>query len=298
MRKAIVAVASVLVLAGLIGFAVTHSPRAGSTAGSSSEGAAGTASVPAGIAASPGTRSGPAGPGAVPLARQVAVPAIGPDIVRTANLSVRVRRGGFRAAFQSAAAVATRAGGYVLSSGTSGIRSGWLELRVPAASFTRAIAELSGLGTVRAQTIRGQDVTGAIVDLGARIRALSAQRTVLLGLMSRATTIAGTLRVQSALQQVQTSIERLRGELRTLRGQVALASITVSLREVGAPVPSGSAVVNPSLARAWAHAVAGFLGVLAAVVVGLGYLVPVGLLGLGLWVAVRRLTRRSPAPAS
>jgi hypothetical protein len=42
---------------------------------------------------------------------------------------------------------------------------------------------------------------------------------------------------------------------------------------------------------------AGFLSVVSAVIVGLGYLVPLGLIALAGWAVFRRVARVRPAPA-
>jgi hypothetical protein len=91
-------------------------------------------------------------------------------------------------------------------------------------------------------------------------------------------------------------IEELKGQLRVLRNQTSLATIDVSMREAGAPGP-----IPPkhhrtsSLVQAWRDARHGFIGVVAAVVVGLGYLVPITLLLALLWVGLRRLRPRVAA---
>jgi hypothetical protein len=69
------------------------------------------------------------------------------------------------------------------------------------------------------------------------------------------------------------------------------------VREVGAPVATTATAATPSLVRAWQESWAGFLGVLSAVIVGLGYLVPLALLALAGWAVVRRLLRSRPAAA-
>jgi hypothetical protein len=50
---------------------------------------------------------------------------------------------------------------------------------------------------------------------------------------------------------------------------------------------------RPSLGEAWARAVNGFLGVIFAVVVGLGYLVPLAALAAVIWLGYRRLRPRA-----
>src|SRR2546428_11382096 len=99
-------------------------------------------------------------------------------------------------------------------------------------------------------------------------------------MMNRANSVQSTLQVQSQLQNVQFQIEQIKGELNVVRNQSALATIQLSLREPGvAPRPEPVRPTRPSLVEAWSRAVDGTLAVLYAIVVGLGYLVPLALIG-------------------
>jgi Domain of unknown function (DUF4349) len=224
------------------------------------------------------------------------VPLTGPLIVKTANLSLTVGRGKFSTAFTQASGVASQFGGFVDSSSSGGTNqhSGQLTIRVPADRFDQALAALRPLGRVDAQTISGQDVTAKFVDLNARLKTWQAQETALLKLMAKASTVDETLKVQSQLQRVQLTIEELEGQIRLLDDQTANATITVSLAEAGA-TPSPAKVTNPSLSDGWRHAIAGFFGVLFAVVVGFGYVVPIAVAGLILWFVIRWGRRRTAA---
>jgi hypothetical protein len=94
---------------------------------------------------------------------------------------------------------------------------------------------------------------------------------------------------------VQFRIEEIKGQLRVLKNQADMSTIKASLREEGAPVPTPKPekVAKPNLGNAFQHAVAGFLAVVFAVVVGLGYLVPVSvLLALAALVFLRVRRRR------
>jgi hypothetical protein len=135
-------------------------------------------------------------------------------------------------------------------------------------------------------------VTAQFIDLQARLRIARARRTVLLGLQSQATTIPEVLTVQRQLDNVQLQIEQIQGNLNFINDQVAEATIRVELHEQdAAPRPETNSVENPSLGSAWDRAVQGFLNVISAVVIGLGYLIPIGILvlaGLLVMLAVRR----------
>jgi hypothetical protein len=221
------------------------------------------------------------------------IPVQGPSIVKVADLSVLVERDEFEAAFNEATLVASRYGGFIHSSRTSGSdsRSGSVTIRVPASSFEQAMADIRRIGKVTDETVSGEDVSAQFVDLEARQRTWEAQEAVLLELMGEADTIEETLTVQRHLQDVQLRIEEISGQLRSLRDRTDLSTITVAIREKGAPAPkptSSTGVPQPSLGNAWDEARAGFLKVISAVVVTLGYLIPVALFGLVLWVLWRR----------
>ena len=251
-------------------------------------------------AASPAPASGAAGTGAP--ASDPGTLLVGPHVVKEANLRIVAARGGFATAFGAASRVASTHGGFVESSSSSGNPSvsGQLVIRVPAASFDDAIADLRGLGRIEGEGLTGQDVSAQYVDLQSRIRAWEAQETVLLRLMAEADSVQETLTVQRELQEVQLRIEQLKGQLRVLEDRTEMAVISVSMREAGAPPvarPTEKISTRPDLGSAWEKAVDGFLAVVFAVLVGLGYLVPIALLLGLLWVAYRRLRRRGAVPA-
>jgi Domain of unknown function (DUF4349) len=311
MRKAVLSIIGFLALAGIVGYVATwggglqsrESAGGGVSAASRApEKAVGSdesiASAPMPGSVNVEDAGSVAGGG---LSSVGSLPPIGPDIVKTAGISIEVKGGGFETAFNAATTIAGRYGGYVEDSSMHGIKakSGELTIRVPASAFDRAMNDLRGLGSVEGQSISGQDVTSQFVDLDARLRTWQAQEAVLLRLMRRATSIESTLRVQNQLQDVQFRIEQIKGQLRLLENQTSLATIDVSLREVGAVVGvrPREAHERPSLREAWDRAVDGFLGVIFAVVVGLGYLIPLAALAFAIGFGYRRYRAR-PASAA
>ena len=313
MRKAVLSIIGFLALAGIVGYVATWG--GGTPAGQTGGGVAAPSRAPEkalgafgsdeGVAGAvvPGTASGGgAGPAAGGgLSSVGTLPPFGPDIVKTAGISIEVKKGGFETAFNVATTIAGRYGGYVQDSSMQGIKakSGELTIRVPASAFDQAMNDLRGLGSVEGQSISGQDVTSQFVDLNARLRTWEAQEAVLLRLMRRATSIESTLRVQNQLQDVQFRIEQIKGQLRLLENQTSLATIDVSLREVGAVVGIRETMARerPSLGEAWDRAIDGFLGVIFAVVVGLGYLIPLAAIAFAIGFGYRRYRAR-PASAA
>ena len=262
----------------------------GSSVGTSqANGGAGGAASKAEIAPVPPDRGGPA---------QV-VPG-SPRIVRTADVRVKVDEGGFNAAFDRVASVAAANGGFVSSSSTGSVddaRSGTLTVRVPADRFDTVRLALNELGDVESQSIRGDDVSGQLVDYEARLRSLQAQEESLLVLVGRATAVGEVLQVQSTLFGVRQQIEQLKAQKANLEQSVSLATLQVSLFEPGAAGATRPVDDQPSLARSFEEAVDGMVSVVGGMIVVLGYLIPIAVLGLVVWGASRVLRRR-PAPAA
>lgn len=307
-KKAALTLVAFLSVAAVIGFVVTRTntddlgrPAADEVPATSPE-LIGTLDEQATEAAGggPDAQIAPAaaGPGTA-VAELPGLPPLGQAVVKTADLTVEVSKEAFTDAFDSAALVASRYGGYVESSSMAGAKSrtGSLTLRVPSARFDDAMSDLRALGVVKHEAVSGQVVTQQFVDLEARLVTWEAQEAVLLDLMEEATSIDSTLRIQRELQDVQFRIEQIKGELRVLEDQTALATIRVSMREPGAPVATlQTADERPSLAEAWGKAIDGVLEVAYVTIVGLGYLVPLALLGLIVWSAIRRIGRREAVP--
>ena len=215
-------------------------------------------------------------------------------IVKTGQVSIVVGGGTFEDKFREAGMIAARYHGYVQSSSASGGRSGTLTIRVPAVQFEAAMNAIAGLGTrVESQSVTGQNVTSQFVDLNARLSVWQQQLQVLRGLLGNAPSPEATIRYTNLIMNVQFRIEELKGQLRVLRNEADMSTIKVSLREEGAPVTT---LHKPDLGNALQHAVAGFLGVVFAVVVGLGYLVPISaLLAIAGLIFVRIRRRRAAA---
>jgi Domain of unknown function (DUF4349) len=223
------------------------------------------------------------------------LPGISQKVVKTAMLTIHVGRDTFDQRFQQAAMVASSHGGFISSSRTSeGSRpSGVLVIRVPASQFELAMGELKALGKVKGERISGEDVTAQLVDLQARLRNWEAQESVLLRLMRRSKSIEDSLKVQRTLQEVQLAIEQIRGQLRVLSDQTDLSTITLSMAEPATVAPKPKQ--DLTFVRAWHQAIHAIAAVLAAMVIGLGYVLPVALVALALlvvWFGVRRVRPR------
>lgn len=225
-------------------------------------------------------------------AKRGSLPEVGPSVIKTARLELEVGEDKFRDAVRDGIATAERYGGYVLTTSVEDEEEGRgsIVLRVPSASFGRALTDLEQLGNVNNEIVSGQDVGQEFVDLQARLRNYTAQEAVLLELMERSQSVTDTIRVQGELGQVQLEIERLRGRIRYLEDQTSLGTIEVRFAEVfAAPKKLGE------LGKAWERAQDGFIAVIAGIIASLGVLVPlVILLAIIVFLITRLRPRLSP----
>jgi hypothetical protein len=213
------------------------------------------------------------------------LPAVGPSIIKTAQVSLEVPSGDFRSAMQDITATAGRFGGFIVSTSTSDdeSRRGAIVLRVPSEDFENALASIQDLGKVESENVSGEDVSQEFVDLEARLRNLQAQESVLLGLMKEAQTIPASIRVQNSLSSVQLDIEQIHGRINFLEDRASMSTIAVDVTEHGAPVPKEPGV----LSKAWSHAVNVIEAIVYAVIVSLGFILPIGLMAGLVYLAVR-----------
>jgi hypothetical protein len=273
--------------------AATHAARSGAAADAGVAAGGTSQSDATGAAAE---LSPPANLGALPIPRLRA------EVVKTATLSLEVgRRQGADTVRDVIDAVAL-VHGFVASSEQTGPRAN-LTVRVPAADFDATLHRIQEMGRTRDLEIRGEDVTGAVTDLEARLRNLRAQEAVLIELMTRATTIGDSIAVQQQLSQNQEQIEQLEGQRRVLADQTSFGTITVAIAPKGAPAPRPEPQPAGGMTAAWDDAVDAAVAVTGGILVVLGALVPLlALAGIGLvaWRAWVRRQRRvhPPAPAA
>lgn len=234
--------------------------------------------------------------GALPL------PAPADNVIKTADLAIEVAKGRIDRSWERVFAIASRLGGFVVSSNQGGPtpvaesreddpRVAEIVIRVPATRFDQALADLSGadIGKVTRRGTSGQDVTQEFVDLESRLRHYRAQESVLLRIMSRARTIGDTISVQQQLSQVQLQIEEITGRLRYLKDQTSFATISVHLAETGAV--AGGPSDGPSFTKAWDTAVEGLERIGTGLLIGATWLSPFALLAV-VWLATRRWRAR------
>jgi Domain of unknown function (DUF4349) len=231
------------------------------------------------------------GPSANP-GGDVVPPIQGPQVIRSAQLSISVKSGSFDSSLASVRSLVELEQGYV--SGTDAqanpvtndqIRTGVISFMVPAAKFDETIDALSKLGKVQTEHISGNDVSAQYVDLQARLANEEAQRNAMIALLSKAQTVNDIIAVQNQLGQITGQIEQLKGQIQYIDHNVAFSTITVQMTEAGATV-----VTAPSdswgFASALTDAAHNFVATVNYLVTGLGAVGPILILlalGFLLW---------------
>ena len=225
------------------------------------------------------------------------------QIIKTGEITLQVPN--VATALGRVRAMALQLGGYV-----GGSQAGTLEdaatltLRIPAARFDDALAGLHGLDAkVVAEATRESDVSSQIVDLEARIANLEASETSYRALLERAQKVEDILAVQSRLDQVRGEIEQLKAQHKDISGQADLATLTVTLTPVAAPVQKQAETWD--LGSQLSEAVATLVGIgqavasalIVFVIVWLPVLLVLGIIALVLLRGVLEARRRLPIVA-
>lgn len=202
--------------------------------------------------------------------------------------------------------LATELGGTVLTSNTTGtdgnIRAE-IAFRVPSDRYKEAMDRVRGYAIkVEKEQSSAQDVTEEYVDLQARQRNLEATVLQFQALLTKATTVDETLKVQAQLNNAQSDLERVKGKLNYYDQRAAFSTISATILPVAPPAkpepvtPVATWSLGHSMQEAWNRSVNGLQHVadaLITVVIG-GWWIEVPLI-VAIILLARRERRRQPA---
>ena len=305
-----VAVIAVLALSIPVGlYVIGHRSSGGTPAGGSSAIEPSTAESPQ-LGKGAESRDGSAVPGAVTpqAAPDVAAAASAAKLVRSAWLGIQVTD--LTAAAAKVRAIATTAGGQVLSENvvtTSAPRDitgelgdvkvppvgpseARLVLGVPSDKLDGVLTELSSrIGTVSYRSSQSQDVTDTYVDTKARVATMEAGVDRLRALLTKATSLEQIITLESELTRRQADLDALKARLADLDQRVAQSEVTVTLWTSEAePVVDDDDGFLSVLRGAWDA----FLSSLAVIFTGLAVLLPWLVIVLLVVLVARRVLRR------
>jgi hypothetical protein len=296
LRANLVPVGAMAGLAAVVAVIAVAHPQLGSDDSASGSGSAGgsRAPVPAmGSADSSAKEATPAsGAGVVNLAN----PGPGSRAVRQdAQLTLATPVDNVNAVSDGAIRVADRLGGYVQRSSVTATdhhASASLELKVPAAQLSDALAQLSRLAHVKARSQAAEDLTDQRSALRAAVNDARADRDGLRKRLAAAETERERASLRAALQRAEQRIVLRRRELAALNRQVAYATVDVTIKGTHkhAATPAHGSSWTPGDAL---HDAGRVLEVsLGVTLVVLAVCVPLGLLAGAAALAGRLVVRR------
>jgi hypothetical protein len=167
-------------------------------------------------------------------AEEQALPANGPMIIRTAQLSLITNE--FDKSRMNVEAILKRHRGYVGElkvDGTTGSgRSLTATLHVPADQLDATLTEIKTLGQVESESQGGQDVTSQYVDLQARLaNATNTEQRLTDLLRDRTGKLSDVLEVERELDRVRGEIEQMEAERKNMANQVSYATLNATITE-------------------------------------------------------------------
>ncbi len=180
------------------------------------------------------------------------------------------------------------------------IKDSQLVLRVPVASFTTAMDDLTSLGTVVHSSSSGQDVTTEVIDVQQRLRTLRISLNDLNSFQRQAANIDQLLRFEHAITQRRGEYQSLKAQRNHLLNETSMSTISV---DISVPPPAHATASGPfdhagfgtGLRHGWSALTGTVVVLLTAVGAVLPFAVVLAVFGLPLWWWGRRVWRTRPA---
>lgn len=180
-----------------------------------------------------------------------------------------------------------------------GIQRSTLVLRVPVSRFSDAMTALQAIGKTQSSDKKSDDVTTEVIDVDERVETLQNSLDRLQSYQAEAKDIEDLLRFEQQITQREAELQSLKAQQSYLADQTAMSTITVTMSEpreiVGPPDALDEAGFLAGLRSGW-NALQGAVIVLLTVVGAvLPFAAVLALVGLPVWLLVRRLVRQRGA---
>jgi hypothetical protein len=149
-------------------------------------------------------------------------------------------------------------------------------IKLPPENVEAAIADLDAIGVRRTASQGTEDVTSQVVDIDARLVTAQASLDRVRKLLEAATDLGQILSLESQLTERETLVEQYTAMKRALSDRVSLATLRVQLSLSPEPTSTVSpkAAEKPTIGRAFKSGWSGFVKVLAAIMIFIGYIAP------------------------
>jgi hypothetical protein len=176
-------------------------------------------------------------------------------------------------------------------------------IKLPPKEVEAAIAELDAIGQRRTASQGTEDVTGQAVDIDARLVTAQASLERVRKLLEAATDLGQVLSLESQLTERETLVEQYTAMKRAINDRVSLATLRVQLSLPAVPIATTGPVkaTKPSIGRAFKSGWHGFVNVLGAIMIFIGYTAPfivLVLIGAAILIPLSRRRRDRQVPRS
>lgn len=211
-------------------------------------------------------------------------------IIRTADLTIETSD--VSKIFDQAKSQVEQLGGRIESSsyfdqGSSNGPSAYLTVRIPEEKLDAVIEEVSKLGNRTALNIYSSDVTLQVVDLKAKVDALTTSRDRLLDLLNQATSTADLIAAEQALANTQGELDSYQSQLDYLDSQVAESTLTIQVADDASSITDGLRGISETLLITAQN----FLKAFENIVIFIGTAIPWLLVGSVLYLSFRGTKR-------
>jgi len=157
-------------------------------------------------------------------------------IIRRISMSSATRE--FDDHYQAIRDALAAAGGRVESAdirtASSGLRTAYLTLRVPADQLDTFAEKLKDLGHLQAFSESAEDVSERYTDTDSRLRTQQAKMERLMALLEKAVSVEDLISLESAIADTQYLIDSYTGQLQGMDSRVNDATLTLTLSEMSA----------------------------------------------------------------
>ena len=177
-----------------------------------------------------------------------------------------------------------------------------LVLRVPVDRFTYAMDTLQKIGTMRTSDSRSKDVTSQVIDVEERVQTLRTSIDRLQKFQRDTANIDDLIRFEREITDREAELQSLLAQRDYLADQTTMATITLHIstpeKYVAPPDPLRDAGFLSGLKAGWNALVDTVVVTLTVVGAVLPFALVLVLVGLPLWLLVRRLLRARRAAAA
>ena len=162
--------------------------------------------------------------------------------------------------------------------------------------FSEALNAFADLGEVEQQSRKSEDVTTKVIDNDARVRAAERSIRQIEALLGRAQKLSDIISIESDLARRQADLDSLTSQQAYLADQTSLSTINLylSLPSKAAPAKAETHGFLAGLSRGWTALGSATAALLTVVGTLLPFAVLLVILGVPLWLVVRRRVGAAP----